>query len=348
MTVKRAGSILLTLAITACGGGSQSPTAPTSQSQPSPPNPQPAPPAPTPAPAPAPTPAPASFTVSLPIRPEDSRHNAFGVNSFGIHIGDHGADGHPGWDFEYAVGASILAAAEGTIQSVMPSEGGAAFGIQISHVMNGRNYRTDYGVGTLAPEIAPGATVVAGQPLGIAAAYTRTIGTVTVTYAFTHFQLDDFSKHDGLTNPNAVSPENYLDSAARQAFETIWRDAVYYQELVEPFITNPRNVVFPMTRTWTLQAGGLAPRVDFTRAHNAANDFTYVLRDASGASLDTGTAEINPLAKPLSTIDFIPAGGQRRLGVYSVLGGTMQLQYGAPGAARPTSLAGSSEYRTPE
>lgn len=288
-----------------------------------------------------------SFTLSLPIRPGDSAHNAFGLNPFGVHIGDHGIDGHPGWDFEYVVGASVLAAADGTVQSVMPSEGGTAFAIQISHMVGDKPYRTDCGVATLAPGIVAGATVTAGQPLGVASSFTRTIGTVTVTYAFTHFQLDDFSKNDGLTNPFAVSPEPYLDSEARQALEAIWRNAIYNQELVEPFITNPRNVTFPMTRTWTRQQGGLAAQAEFTRANGYANDFSYVLRDSAGAVVETGTVETNPLAKPLSTIDFILAGSsQRRRGVYSIVDGTMQLDYGAPGAARPASLSEASTYST--
>jgi hypothetical protein len=94
-----------------------------------------------PAAEPAPAPSPAAFTISLPIRAEDSANNAFGLNSFGIHIGDHGIDGHPGWDFEYAVGASVLAVADGTIQSVISSEGGSAWGIQISHTHAGRRTR---------------------------------------------------------------------------------------------------------------------------------------------------------------------------------------------------------------
>jgi hypothetical protein len=283
----------------------------------------------------------------LPIRATDLANNAFGLNPFGIHIGDHGIDGHPGWDIEYALGANILAAADGTVQSVLPSEGGQAFGIQVTHKVEGREaYRTIYGVRTVASGVSAGAPVTAGQPLGTVASYTRTIGTITVTYGFTHFQLDDFSSSAGLTNKNAVSPETFLNGEARQTFEVIWRDAFYPQELVEPFVTNTRDITFPMTRVWLLQSGALASRLELTRADAFANGFSYVMRDGSGTVLETGSVEIEALAKPVPTIDFVPNGSQRRRGLYSILNGTMRLDYGAPGAARSVSLAGASVYTT--
>jgi hypothetical protein len=84
--------IVAGLALGACGGGPVNPVAPTV-----------VPVAPL-----SPGPAGLPFAVSLPIRPQDYVHNAFGVNPFGAHIGDHGIDGHPGWDIEYAIGAPVL------------------------------------------------------------------------------------------------------------------------------------------------------------------------------------------------------------------------------------------------
>ena len=334
---RSAAVLLLALALPGCGGRSPDPTFPSAVSTP----PGNAPP------APGPTTGSAAFTISLPVRPGERANNAFGLNPFGIHIGDHGIDGHPGWDIEYAVGATVIAAAAGTVQSVLPSEGGTAFGIQIEHFVGGRPaYRTIYGVGTLAPGVSVGAGISAGQPLGIVSSYNRTIGTIPVTYGFTHFQLDDFSKNEGQTNPNAVSPEPFLDSEARQAFEAIWRDAFYIQELVEPFVANPRDVSFPMTRAWTVQGGSLASRLEFTRPGPSSNGYDYVMRDGSGAVTETGTVELEALAKPNPTIDFVVTGGGRRRGVYSILSETMQLDYGAPGAPRPGSLSGASTYLT--
>jgi hypothetical protein len=307
--------------------------------------PSPAPPQP---PPPAPGPGGSAFAIGLPIRAEDSRNSAFGVNPFGAHIGDHGIDGHPGWDLEYAPGSPVLAAAAGTVQSVLPAEGGASNGIQITHVVEGREaFRTIYGVGTLAAGIEPGATIAKGRVLGTVSSYTRTIGTITVTYGFTHFQLDDFSRNEGLTNQHAVSPETFLDAEAASAFDAIWRQAAYGQELVEPFMTNPRNTSFPMSRTWTRGSGAHAASVGFTRMAPSANEFSYAMRDAAGTVLETGTATLEVLARPLSFIDLLPdTGGSRRRGVYAVTSDMLQLDYGAPGAARPSTLAAASTYTT--
>ena len=330
------GVFVLALALWGCGGRSPDPTSPST-----------VPPSSDAPPAPGPTTGSPAFTISLPVRPGERANNAFGLNPFGIHIGDHGIDGHPGWDIEYAVGATVVAAAAGTVQSVLPSEGGTAFGIQIEHFVGGRAaYRTIYGVGTLAPGVSAGAAIAAGQPLGIVSSYSRTIGTIPVTYGFTHFQLDDFSRNEGQTNPNAVSPEAFLDTDARQAFQAIWGETFYQQEFVEPFPTNPRDVSFPMTRGWTLQAGGLAAQLEFTRTGPSSNGYAYVMRDSANAVVETGTVELEALAKPNSTIDFIVTGGGRRRGVYAILSETMQLDYGAPGAPRPGSLSGASTYLT--
>jgi hypothetical protein len=294
------------------------------------------------------TPAPSSFIISLPLRAQDYANSAFGIIPFGAHIGDHGIDGHPGWDIEYALGTSVLAAADGVVQSVLPGSLGTEWSIQITHRVGGRDaFRTIYGVASPAPGVATGAAIRSGQSLGVVNRYTRTIGTTTVTYAFTHFQLDDFSADAGLTNRNAVSPERFLTADAQRTFATMWSAAAYTQELTEPFATNPRDVVFPLTRTWRLSSGGLPAQIDVTRAGAMAVGYTYVLRGGDGALLETGTATVDPLARPLSAIDLVPAGSaQPRRGAYSILDGVMQLDFGPPGAPRPISLAGASRYVT--
>lgn len=241
----------------------------------------------------------------------------------------------------------MYAAADGQVQSVLPSEGGTAWGIQITHFVGDRPaYRTNYGVGTLAPGVAAGASITAGQPLGVVSAYTRTIGRITVTYGFTHFQVDDFSSNEGSTNRNAVSPELFLTSDARRTFDAIWSTAFYPQELVEPFVANPRDVVFPMRRAWTLQSGSLAAEIEFTRDTALASTYAYVMRDRTGGVIESGAAEIEALAKPHSTVDFVPNGQARRLGVYAIVGGSMQLDYGSPDAPRPSALGGAARYTT--
>src|SRR5215208_5565946 len=81
-----------------------------------------------------------TFTIQMPIRQAELGRSSMGLNSFGAHIGNHGIDGHPGWDVEYRIGASVYAAAEGVVQSVTtPADGSRT--IQIQH---NQRFRTDY------------------------------------------------------------------------------------------------------------------------------------------------------------------------------------------------------------
>lgn len=101
-----------------------------------------------------------------------------------------------------------------------------------------------------------------------------------------------------------------------------------------------------LSRAWTQQSGSLATRLEFTRADAFTNGYSYVLRDASGTSIEAGSVELEALAKPLPTIDFVATGGRRRRGVYSIRDETMQIAYGAAGAPRLTSLTAGSTYTT--
>jgi hypothetical protein len=328
----RGGQVVALLLVTVACGGSSGPVSPSA--------------APPTSSGEAPTSA-SDFRISLPIRLADHADRAYGLVPFGAHVGDHGIDGHPGFDFEYAPGSSVLAAASGTVQSVMPSGNGTGYGIQISYAAGGRSFRTIYGVGSLASGVAAGVTIAKGQVLGTVDVYTRTIGRTTVTYAMVHFQLDDFNSNAGLTNVNAVPLDRWLDDESRQSFDTIWRTARYSQELVEPFVANSREAAFPMTRRWTRREGQLAASIAFTRDSGFSEDYSYVLHDGNGAVFESGIARVEPLATPLSTIDLQPSGGgAARGGVYDIVSDTMQIAYGAPGALRPASLATASVYWT--
>lgn len=288
------------------------------------------------------------FVIELPIRLSDRANNAFGLLPFGVHIGDHGIDGHPGWDIEFAPGANLYAAASGTVQSVIPNGNGVGYGIQIQHRVGASAYRTIYGVGAIAPGIAAGTSVTVGQLLGATSIFTRTIGRTTVTYSFTHFQVDDFSSFSGITNQNAVPPERFLSASARQAADLIWRSASYGQELVEPHLASPRDVAFPLTRVWSLVEGRLAARMTITGASASPSGYDYQLHDAAGALVETGVLELDPIAKPLATMDLRPSGGgAARRGVYAVFEAELRIDYSEPGGVRPASLAGAAQYRTP-
>lgn len=281
----------------------------------------------------------------MPIDPADAATNAYGIWPFGVHGAGHSFDGHPGWDVEFRPGAMLRAPADGRVLTVVPDPSSAQlFTIQIEH--GSSRYRTDYtNLASLAPGIAVGATVQAGQPIATPATITAFVGSRQITYAMTHFQTDDMEHNHGQSNPFAVNPETFLGASGRAVFDALWRTAAYEGELVEPFSGNERDVAFPITRTWTRESGSLAARIELTRHSGEGSDYTYAMSGGDGTTIERGTATVDPRARP-STIDLQPAGGALRRGVWNVVSGEMQIHYGAPGAARPASLADASIYRT--
>ena len=327
-----AASLAGMIVAAACGAGTAPPTAPT----------------PTSAPQPVPEPPSATFMLALPIAAGDVANAVGGVNPFGVHLADHGVDGHPGWDLEFRQGANVLAAADGTIQSIVedPQRPGR-FVLQIMHESGSRRFRTVYfGIAAPAPGIVVGAAVRAGTALAPAASLTQMIGTSPVSIASVHFQLDDFAYSGGLTNQNAVSPEAWLTPEARTLFETIWNGAAYMGELTEPFPTNPRDVQFPVTRRWTRQRGDFSDAVELTRATGTTNEYSYRLLDSSGGTLESGVARVTPWTRPFPLIDLVASSGGTRLGLYDAVSGSLRLALAPPGAARPSGLAGESVYGT--
>lgn len=294
-----------------------------------------------------PTPVPGVLAVSLPIQPGDAANTAFGIAPFGYHGADHAADGHPGWDIEYRIGAPVRAAAAGTIQGVFPdptTPGRTT--VQIEHIIGTHHYRTVYtNLSALAADIAVNQTVVAGQALG-------TAGTVSVSgtagggvYAMTHFQLDDFEYYRETPNPNAVSPEPFLTAAARSQFEALWLRAAYVHELIESLPTNPRELAFPASRTWMRAGGDGIAGIRFTRRSGRSSEYEYAIVAESGAAIETGTVSLSVDARPNPTIDLISS-TSRRLGVYDIVSNEMRLALADPGAARPSSLTTAPVYRS--
>lgn len=325
------------LIVAACKGSTGSSTSGTTP---------PTTPSPTPAPAPGGTPQ--TFTVDLPIAAGDGASNAYGIWPFGVHGASHAADGHPGFDVEFRPGAQARAAADGTIQHVAAdSQSPGRFTIRITHVVGQATYATDYtNVTDVAAGIGAGATVTRGQPLGTAGVQTQFIGSTQVTWGMTHFQVNDFSKNEGLTNPNAVSPETHLSAGAQSLFDTIWRSSAYQTEWCEPFPTNSRAAVFPMSRTWTRQNGSLPDRLDIRCVSENSNEFEYTLRSSDGSVVETGVLKVDATAKPLAAIEARASTGTARLGVYDIVSTTLQVNLGTPGGSRPSSLSGSTTYAT--
>jgi hypothetical protein len=278
----------------------------------------------------------------MPIAPGDGATTVFGIWPFGVHGGDHALDGHPGWDVEFRPGATLRAPADGVVANVIAT--GSTVTLAIDHVQG--RFRTDYtNVASLAPGIATGAAVTRGQVLGTPATITAFIGTRLLTYAMVHFQFDDFTHNEGSTNPFAMNPLTALNASGRALFDTLWQTASYTAELVEPFAGNPRDVVFPLTRTWSLERGGLAARLEITRPSPNSLDFRYVMRDGSGTVIEEGTADGDANLRP-ATIDFRSNAGTVRRGLWDVVDDRMTLDYSTPGGQRPSGLGAASTYRT--
>ena len=318
----------------------KSPLAPTAIAGPTPPVPVP----------PLPTLVPGVLAVALPLDPADAANSAFGIAPFGYHSADHAAAGHAGWDIEYRTGGIVRAAAAGTVESAGPDPlNPGRFIVQIAHLVGAHHYRTTYtNLAGISTGIAPESLVAAGQPIGTPG----TLGTPgtpgtpgTLGTLATHFQLDDFEYYRDTTNPNAVSPEPFLTANAKSLFDTLWSSAAYPHELIEPFPTNPRELRFPASRTWT-RAGGDGPAgIRFIRGTATGSALQYELLAESGTVIEAGDVSLNSTARPYPTIDLVsPTAGH--IGIYDVVSNEMRLSLGTSGTQRPHDLSAASVYRT--
>ncbi|MSO62241.1 MAG: hypothetical protein EXQ50_09155 [Acidobacteria bacterium] len=335
--LKRSVLVLLTAAVVAACSSGQSPTAPTTITA-----------APPPIVVPLPTTVPGVLTLVLPIDAADLATTAFGIAPYGYHGADHAEDGHPGWDVEYRLGGIVRAAAAGMVQSVFPDPSVAGRStVQIEHVIGTHFYRTVYtNLASVTPEIIPAAAVRAGQSLGVAGTVSQTVGTTPITYAMTHFQLDDFEYYREIPNPNAVTPEPFLAADAKLFFDRIFSGAVFSTELVEPYASNQRDLRFPASRTWTRVSGDGPAGIRFTRVAARNPNYDYAILAESGTAIETGTVTLALTARPFPSIDLVSATG-RRLGVYDIVSDQMRLVLANPGASRPVDVNAASTYRTP-
>ena len=286
------------------------------------------------------------FSIALPIAPGDSANAAYGIWPFGVHGSSHALDGHPGIDFEFRVGASVRAAADGKVSVMTDVFSPDKVTLQLEHVVSGgRHFQTVYtNVGQLAPGISDGVTVRQGQMLGVAGSQFITQSGTPVLFAMTHFQVQDFARNEGLTNPNAASPDEFWTPDARDQFNAIWQTAAYTQEFCEPMTTNSRLAAFPFTRTWTLTTGPLPARLIVRCVSDNPDAMEYTFQNADGSTSESGTVRLRWDLRPTAAADFLPAGGAGRQGLYDIVGGRLLLSLSASGGTRPTALAGASTF----
>ena len=333
--------VLLLLGISACNSGGGSPTTPSAVVFPGlPPGNN--------SPATVVPPAPGTvLSIAMPIDGADIATTAFGLLPFGYHGADHAGAGHSGWDIEYRVGAQVRAAADGVVQAIEPDI--IVLGrsrVTIEHALGAHIYRTVYAnLASIRDEIVLERAVTRGQPIGVAGTVTATIGATPVTYAMSHFQVDDFETHREGLDPKAVSPEPFLNAEGRAIFDRIWPRSVFAQELTEPFVSMSRDQRFPLTRTWRLESGDGPAGLSFTRTTDVGGDHQYLVLAQSGTAIESGAVTLRVVARPFPTIDLVTPTGPR-LGLYDIVGDQMRLALGSPGAPRPADLGAASVYRT--
>ncbi|HEX8029446.1 MAG TPA: hypothetical protein VF491_13325 [Vicinamibacterales bacterium] len=215
-----------------------------------------------------------------------------------------------------------------------------------SSIVGTHHYRTTYAnLASVSADVSMNAAVRAGQPLGAPAVITTTIGNSAITYAMTHFQLDDFEYYREISNPNAVSPEPFLIPEAKSLFDSLWAQASYVYELVESYPTNSRTLAFPASRRWT-RAGGDGPAgIRFIRRDLRSPNYEYELLAESGTVIETGSVELGYADRPYAAINLVSP-TSTRFGVYSIVSNEMRMSLAPPGSARPADLASASVYRT--
>jgi hypothetical protein len=289
----------------------------------------------------------APFAISLPIAPGDSTSIGYGVWPFGVHGSSHAFDGHPGFDFEYRYGAPVLAVIDATVSNRHPDSNSPADRevLQLRYPGAPMDYLVDYtNVMNVPASIQPGSRVTRGQVLGTAGP--MGLGSGPVVSGMIHFGVCDPTHVDAsaVSAPCSVSPDSVMTPEARAQFDTIWASSAYIAEWWEPFTSNSRARGFPFSRTWTLQSGQSPAQISVTCPFDGCAA-QYSMIDASGATIETGTMTLGWASRP-TTVDFVPSSGPTRLGLYDVVGGTMRLALGAPGAGRPASFASASTYTT--
>ena len=318
MRVRNACAGAAALLLGACGGSSQ-PSAPSAVSG-----------------NPASLSGSGTFVIDLPIAPGDGATLAYGIWPYGVHGGGHAVDGHGGWDIEYRIGAPVLAATDGVVESLTPdAHDPLRKVVHLTHLRDRGQYRTDYSNLLAVPDrIVAGAAVVKGEVLGTAGPFPDGRS------AMIHFQLGDPTH---IENGQVIaSPAGYVSASAKALLDDIWRTAAYRAELCEPFLTNSRAHSFPIARTWTRQSGSGPAAIEIT----CVSDFemAYVMTNDGGAA-ESGSVMLGWSGRP-TTADFQSSSGSTRLSIYDIVSDTMRLALGGPGAPRPASLDGASVYVT--
>ncbi len=289
----------------------------------------------------------APFAISLPMALGDSTSIGYGIWPFGVHGSSHAFDGHPGFDFEFRVGAPVLAVVDATVNNRQPDSHAPADRetLQLRYPGAPMDYLIDYtNLMNVPASLQAGSRVTRGQAIGTAGP--MGLGSGPSVSGMIHFGICDPTHVDAsaVSAPCSVSPDSVMTPEARAQLDVIWQSSAYIAEWWEPFTNNSRAHGFPFSRTWTLQSGQTPEQISVSCPFDGCAP-QYSMLDANGSTIETGTMTLGWAARP-TTVDFVPASGATRLGLYDIVGGTMRLALGAPAAARPASFANAATYGT--
>jgi len=264
-----------------------------------------------------------------------------------VHGSSHLLDGHPGFDFEYRTGSAVLAPTDALVSGRMPDSNapGEREVLQLSYPGSPMDYLIDItNVMNVPASVQKGARVTRGQVIGTAGPIGFASNPASFGSSMIHFGLSDPNSNEPNIAPHSVSPDKFMSAGARAELDVLWQRAAYVSEWCEPFLDNNRAALFPKSRTWTLTSGSTAARI-VAGCPTEAGATEYSFIGADGATSETGAMLVAWAARP-TTVDFTSAAGVRRLGLFDIVSDTLRLVLAAPGAGRPTSLAGASVYTT--
>jgi hypothetical protein len=271
------------------------------------------------------------FSIGLPVSPSGHDNQVFGLWPYGVHGGGH-PEGHPGLDFEYAVGAKVIASTAGPIVVIRQNTSHLP-AILWSVVQEPRpGFKVIYDeVANLPPSIVVGTVLAEGDVVGDP--YDKT------TFRSNHLGVMVLGEH--------LCPSDYWHTTAQAQMDAFWPQCFFAEEPAEPRMHNPTQVTFPLTCRWELDtpgSGSSTAEVHFIRLDPTDWSFSYAFLDSGGSTLEWGAASFN-MAVPWGTVTFTPdssLGLSKRFGTYDIVEDVLTLDWDSAGF--PADLSGASLY----
>ncbi len=270
------------------------------------------------------------FSMGLPVSATGQENLFYGIWPFGVHGGGH-PEGHPGLDFEYAVGAKVLATVAGPIVVIRPNDSHPGTWSVVQEPRPGFKVLYDE-ITNLPPSTVVGNVLAEGDVIGDP--------WDKITYRSNHLGL--------MVLGEFLCPSDYFHSTAQAQLDAFWPQCFFAEEPAEPRMKNAVQVTFPLTCRWELNTPGFGSstaEVHFIRPDATdSNIYSYALLDSAGLTTEWGAASFS-MAAPWGTVVLTPdasLGLPDRFGVYDIVEDVLTLDWDTSGF--PADLAGASLY----